>query len=308
MRILLLLLAGLFTGLPAANAQAEPAAEDWPRIERRIPPKGVMLPTSDAKPLMARSRRLQTSDNPDVAVFGKAVEWALRWDEFQKKEHAKLAGEVLAEGERRLDAFAALKKPGADKGSPKAIPRRGRIVRGYRSDIDGSLQAYGLEVPAELDLSQPVPLYIWLHGRGDKTTDMYFIHQRMTKAGKIEVPHAIIAHPFGRHCMGFKHAGERDVLDVIDEVKRHYKIDANRVMLMGFSMGGAGVWHIGAHYPDRFAAMSPGAGFAETAQYNRLTPEKYPPDYEQTLWGLYDAPNRSSPTPARTTNRSRRRA
>ncbi len=37
--------------------------------------------------------------------------------------------------------------------------------------------------------------------------------------------------------------------------------------------------------------MSPGAGFAETRRYVKLTPDKYPPVYEQTLWGLYDAPD-----------------
>ena len=56
-------------------------------------------------------------------------------------------------------------------------------------------------------------------------------------------------------------------------------------------MGGAGAWHLGAHYADRWAAVHTGAGFAETAQYNRLTPEDYPPPYEQTLWTIYDVPN-----------------
>ena len=39
--------------------------------------------------------------------------------------------------------------------------------------------------------------------------------------------------------MGFKSAGEIDVLDVIEDVKKNYNIDADRIALMGFSMGGA---------------------------------------------------------------------
>jgi hypothetical protein len=62
-------------------------------------------------------------------------------------------------------------------------------------------------------------------------------------------------------------------------------------VLIGFSMGGAGAWHIGAHWASDFVAISPGAGFAETARYQKLTQDKYPPAYEQTLWGMYDAPN-----------------
>jgi hypothetical protein len=57
-------------------------------------------------------------------------------------------------------------------------------------------------------------------------------------------------------------------------------------------MGGASVWHLTAHYADLFAATSPGAGFAETAVYQKLTtPEKLAaiPWYEQKLWKWYDA-------------------
>ncbi|MBI2477767.1 MAG: hypothetical protein HYV60_03695, partial [Planctomycetia bacterium] len=57
------------------------------------------------------------------------------------------------------------------------------------------------------------------------------------------------------------------------------------------SMGGAGAWHLGAHYTTNFVAISPGAGFAETARYNNLQPDAYPPWYEQRLWGQYDVPD-----------------
>jgi hypothetical protein len=60
---------------------------------------------------------------------------------------------------------------------------------------------------------------------------------------------------------------------------------------MGFSMGGAGAWHIGAHYADHFAAVHAGAGFVDVARYLKLTPDRYPPWYEQRLWGLYDVPD-----------------
>ena len=59
---------------------------------------------------------------------------------------------------------------------------------------------------------------------------------------------------------------------------------------MGFSMGGAGAWHLGARHADKWTVVHAGAGFAETARYNRLTKENYPPWYEQKLWGLHDAP------------------
>jgi dienelactone hydrolase len=99
-----------------------------------------------------------------------------------------------------------------------------------------------------------------------------------------------VLHPFGRYCNGFKSAGEVDVLEALASVESRYAIDADRVVLMGFSMGGAGAWHLGARHARLWAAVSPGAGFAETAQYNRLEPSTYPPWYEQRLWALHDVP------------------
>lgn len=42
---------------------------------------------------------------------------------------------------------------------------------------------------------------------------------------------------------------------------------AVHVVLHRFSMGGAGSWSIGAHYPDLWAAVHPGAGFAESYEF-----------------------------------------
>jgi pimeloyl-ACP methyl ester carboxylesterase len=98
-------------------------------------------------------------------------------------------------------------------------------------------------------------------------------------------------HPFGRHCIGYKHAGEEDLESVLRDVMLRYGMYNPTIVLVGFSMGGAGAWHLGAHFTDHFVAISPGAGFAETARYQKLVPEQYPPWYEQKLWGQYDVPN-----------------
>jgi predicted esterase len=129
-----------------------------------------------------------------------------------------------------------------------------------------------------------------LHGRGDQETDLHFLHNRSRSAGEVRPPDAIVLHAFGRHCVGFKSAGEIDVLEAIAHAKTQYRIDPERVALMGFSMGGAGAKHLGAHYADQWAVMHAGAGFAETRRYLNLKVEDVPP-YEATLWGLYDSPD-----------------
>src|SRR5260370_37222525 len=51
-------------------------------------------------------------------------------------------------------------------------------------------------------------------------------------------------------------------------------------------MGGAGAWHVGLHYPDRWAAVEEGAGFVETMNYAK---RKDVPPYERSMMHIYDA-------------------
>ena len=46
-------------------------------------------------------------------------------------------------------------------------------------------------------------------------------------------------HLYGRYCNANKFAGEVDLFEALDDVKRHYPIDENRMLVRGFSMGGA---------------------------------------------------------------------
>ncbi|MFQ6078696.1 MAG: prolyl oligopeptidase family serine peptidase, partial [Thermodesulfobacteriota bacterium] len=70
----------------------------------------------------------------------------------------------------------------------------------------------------------------------------------------------LVARPYGRANTGDRGLGERDVFDVIEEMKHHYDIDPRRIYLTGFSMGGSGTWRLGLNNPDRFAAIAPGGG------------------------------------------------
>jgi predicted peptidase len=45
------------------------------------------------------------------------------------------------------------------------------------------------------------------------------------------------------------------------EVTARYRIDTERVYLIGPSLGGSGTWYIAARYPERFAASAPMSGF-----------------------------------------------
>jgi predicted esterase len=46
----------------------------------------------------------------------------------------------------------------------------------------------------------------------------------------------------------------------ISKIKKHYKINTNKIMMSGFSMGGYATWNLGLRFPDRFAALAPLSG------------------------------------------------
>ena len=50
---------------------------------------------------------------------------------------------------------------------------------------------------------------------------------------------------------------EKDVMNVLDIVRKEFKVDENRIYLMGHSMGGAGTLHLGIKYGSIWAALAP---------------------------------------------------
>jgi pimeloyl-ACP methyl ester carboxylesterase len=271
-----------------------------PAIKRVLPPEGMEIAKEDQEKLTARIDRirelaqakekegkftLSVEQDADIEIFLLAVEFALEFHEFYDPKDLAKATALLDEAEKRVKEVAKEKSPWMDG-------KTGLIVAGYTPELapDETPQPYGLVIPKDYDSEKACPLYVWLHGRGDKQTNLHFIYERMRSVGQIAPPGAIVLHPFGRQCVGFKFAGETDITEAMMDVKVRYNVDPSRVVLIGFSMGGAGAWHYGAHYPADFCAVSPGAGFAETARYRKLKPEDFPPAYEQKLWGLYDVP------------------
>ncbi len=167
-------------------------------------------------------------------------------------------------------------------------------VRGFYSRIDGSAQPYILNLPVGFAVSDArrYRLDVFLHGRDDGGFELNFFNKSTTTFTGMPFnpgPDRFILQPYGRYSNASRFAGETDVLEAIASVQQAYAIDENRVVIGGFSMGGASAWHLALHHADRWAASSAGAGFAETAQYLKLTPATMPPDYQQTLWRMYDA-------------------
>lgn len=271
----------------ATTAIAQPATQ------KQVPPPGKPIPDADRAELSqgvaelgAQIEKLKSNVLvPDVIVFHKAVDWALRYDEFMDSKLAKTAKDLLAEGKKRAAELAA--------GTHSWTNATGLVVRGFRSRIDDSVQPYGLVVPMDWKASDKTPrrLDVWHHGRGDTNMELNFIAGRMKSVGEFAPEGAFVLHPYGRFCNATKFAGETDAFEAMAHVQANYPIDANRLVLRGFSMGGASAWHLGVHHAGLWAAINPGAGFTETAEYAGIYKEGKPfvPWWESVLFRHYDA-------------------
>src|SRR5579884_1007236 len=266
---------------------------------RRIPPPGVQIPAADRQALQAGLQELlaqvqllrQSAHEkpavaellPDVEIYSNAVQYALTYDEFFKLDEVPKAKKLLAEG---LARAAELRS-----GKPSWIRATGLVVRGYVSKIDGSVQPYGLVIPESVaaDPDRRRRLDIWYHGRGETLSEVNFLSDRERNRGEFTPPDTIVLHPYGRYCNANRFAGEVDTFEALASVKKHYAIDEDRILVRGFSMGGAACWMFATHHAGLWAGAAPGAGFSETAGFLHITDLASVPWYQQKLWHLYDS-------------------
>lgn len=221
---------------------------------------------------------------PDVEIFHRAVDSALTYQEFFAPGDIAKGKSLLRDGLKRAEQLLSGESPWTRQ--------TGLVVRGFVSKLDNTVQPYGLVIPASYEFDGPTRhrLDLWFHGRGETLSEVNFLDQRQKQIGQIAPSDTIVLHPYGRYSNAFKLAGEVDVLEALDSVQHRYRIDDDRVVVRGFSMGGAGVWHMAVHHPDRWVAASPGEGFSETPAFLKAFQQEEldPPPYERTLWRLYD--------------------
>ncbi len=145
----------------------------------------------------------------------------------------------------------------------------GPQVLTFFSDVDDSDQPYAVYVPRNFSASKKYPLVISLHGawsnhrlnlkrvfgKGNLPGESDLVATRYFQAFRdVEF---IVASPYARGTMGYQGAAEKDVYDVLADVKRRFPIDEDRIYLTGLSMGGGGTLWLGLTRPDIWAAIAP---------------------------------------------------
>lgn len=225
----------------------------------------------------------------DAEVYLQAAQSIVQHKEYFSKDSAAWTLAVLDRGLLRGRLLST-------GDNPWLFASGQAVARGYRSRIDGSVQPFAVTYPVDFgkDPKRRWRVDIELHGRDTSLTEVKFLNAHNGERAVPREQDFIKISIFGRGNNAYRWAGETDVLEVIDwffasekTANRLQLIDPARVVLRGFSMGGAGTWHLGLHWPDRWSVIGPGAGFTTTHGYAKL-PEKLPA-YQESCLHIYDA-------------------
>jgi lysophospholipase L1-like esterase/pimeloyl-ACP methyl ester carboxylesterase len=211
---------------------------------------------------------------PDAAVYLKAVLWTLRYEPKLEPADVSLVQKALKRCRERVEAIEA------DKVTWRL--RAGKGVRGFVSEVDGSVQPYGIVVPKGHSVATPARLDVVLHGSTKPTgmADLRFLFRFDEGDGPpASAPEQdfIELHPLGRVENCYRWAGETDVFEAIDDVGRQYMFARRDIVLRGMSMGASGTWHLGLKYPDRFVALGPYCGYVDTHEFSKTPMPNFVP-------------------------------
>lgn len=145
----------------------------------------------------------------------------------------------------------------------KAVQKRTYAFKEAEKDTE-----YALFIPSKYDKEKKTPLIVALHGLGSNPQQILNYPKFTELAEKYGY---LLAAPMGYNSSGWygskairnakpenlAELSEKDVMNVLDIVKKEFNVDPDRIYLMGHSMGGGGTWHIALKYPDIWASLCP---------------------------------------------------
>jgi poly(3-hydroxybutyrate) depolymerase len=166
---------------------------------------------------------------------------------------------------------------------PLTASQKRILMCGYELDAANARMPFSLFVPDSYDHTHPWPLIVDLHGAGvtplqqmlfDGTTDFaqrdgYIVVTPMGFStfggwGPLRGEPKLVDTADINPATGVKWAthelSELDALTLIEKVRASFNVDADRIYLMGHSMGGYGTFFLGAKHNALWAGIAPIAG------------------------------------------------
>ncbi|OUL63145.1 prolyl oligopeptidase family serine peptidase [Flavobacterium sp. AJR] len=121
---------------------------------------------------------------------------------------------------------------------------------------------YALHIPA--DIKEKKPLLIFLHGSGEKGTDIEKV--KIHGPFKYLKDHKLDAYVLAPQCPEGEEWDAEVLYRLILKIQKENNIDSDRIYVTGLSLGGWGTWNLAFARPDMFAAIVPISGFVDLIQ------------------------------------------
>jgi dienelactone hydrolase len=140
--------------------------------------------------------------------------------------------------------------------------RPGGFVRlAWRDETDDTPQYCRAYLPVAYDAAKKWPTILQLHGFNPANPPYvrwWSADSRYSGGSEFSGNREFIyIEPHGRGNTQYNSFGNADVISCLNEAKKLFAVDENRVYLTGDSMGGWGTWNVATRHPHLFAAIAP---------------------------------------------------
>lgn len=143
------------------------------------------------------------------------------------------------------------------------LPRPGAI--GLDQFVSATMSKdFLIYLPENYGDTETWPLVVFLHGSGERGTDPSRLRNKRPISLKLAA--IVVVPPCLPSCSWEPDA----VAGLVTSVTSRYRIDRNRIYLVGCSMGGYGAWATAAGQPELFAAIVPICGGGDPNQAKSL--------------------------------------
>ncbi|MBD3239641.1 MAG: prolyl oligopeptidase family serine peptidase [Chitinivibrionales bacterium] len=135
----------------------------------------------------------------------------------------------------------------------------------YRNSFNGTQQRAAGYVPAAAGSGEPLPLLVYAHWFGGNrmaARDAGYYEECAARGWLCACPQLHGEKTVDRQAWGSRES-QHDLIDVIEYMRRHYRVDSTRIYLAGRSMGGMAAQLMAAKHPDVFAAVVAGQGISD---------------------------------------------
>lgn len=141
----------------------------------------------------------------------------------------------------------------------------------FEKEVKITLSAnYLLYLPKDYNESEKkFPLILFLHGAGERGDDLEKVKvhglPKLINEGK-DFPFIVVSPQCPELTLW-----NIDVLSaLLDKIEMEYRVDKNKIYVTGLSMGGHGTWSLALEQPNRFAAIAPVCGWADTLEASNI--------------------------------------